>query len=247
MPAAKKPTLKGKPDLAVILAAAGMGTRLGKGPKLFQAIGGRPALVRVAETFLSHPAVGEVIAVVPTDYEGEARNVIADVANPRKIRILAVRGGATRQGSVGYGLEAITASFPFIAVHDVARVLISTELIERVLKAARESGAAIPALRVIDTVKEITPDGHHIVRTVPRDRLVGAQTPQIFSSDILRRAYKPIRDFNQEATDEAGLAEAIGVPVTVVEGDPANLKLTTVSDVVILNALLKAKGPGESH
>ena len=226
-------------DLAVILAGAGMGSRMGSTPKVLYPILGRPALLRVAATFLDHPAVGEVIAVVPTEHEKECRLALGGVPNVDGIRLVAVRGGATREGSVGYGLAALAMNLPFVAVHDVARILVSISLIDRVLEAARRTGAAIPALPVVDTLKEVTHDGRRVVRSVPRKGLMAAQTPQIFSSDILRKAYSPLRDLSREATDESGLAERLGIPVSVVEGETTNMKLTYPQDVAVLEAMAK--------
>lgn len=238
------------PDLAVILAGAGEGRRMGdSGPKLLIDVGGRPALVRVAETFLAHPATGELVVTVPVELEAEAVNALTHVANPRGVRIRIIPGGETRQESVALAIEALTTDLPFIAVHDVARVLVDSPLIDRVLSAAREHGAAIPALPLADSIKEIVtgPGGDRIGRSVPRERLVGAQTPQVFASAILRMAHAHARETGVAATDEAGLAAAIGVPVSVVLGDERNRKLTVPSDLIILNALLRAGAAGEKQ
>jgi len=225
------------PDLAVLLAGAGEGTRMGSlGPKLLLQVGGKPALARVAATFLAHPAVGELVAIVPAALRAEAEAALQAAANPRAVPIHVVEGGETRQDSVGRGLGALRAGLHYTAVHDVARVLVDGLLIDRVLAAAREHGAAIPALRLTDSVKEVS-DGR-VSRSIPRERLVAAQTPQIFASDILRRAHARGREFL--ATDEAALVEAIGAPVAVIDGDERNRKLTVPSDLVILNALLRA-------
>ncbi|MEK7348488.1 MAG: 2-C-methyl-D-erythritol 4-phosphate cytidylyltransferase [Candidatus Eisenbacteria bacterium] len=253
-PADPKPranhSAKPTPDLAVILAGAGEGRRMGDyGPKLLIDVGGRPALVRVAETFLAHPATGELVVTVPVELEAEAVNALTRVANPRGVRVSIIPGGETRQESVALAIEALTIDLPFIAVHDVARVLVDAPLIDRVLSAAREHGAAIPALPLTDTIKEIVtgPGDDRIGRSVPREQLVAAQTPQIFASDILRRAHTHARETRAAATDEAGLAAAIGVPVSVVLGDERNRKLTVPSDLIILNALLRAGAAGEKQ
>lgn len=232
------------PDLAVILAGAGAGARMGEiGPKLLVDIGGRPALVRVAETFLAHPAVGELVVTVPQDLKADATRALAQVANPHRVRVALIPGGTTRQESVSLGIEALIKNLHYIAVHDVARVLVDAPLITRTLAAARKHGAAIPALPIGDSVKEVTADSGTVARSVPRDRLVGAQTPQIFTSAILRKAHAHARETNAAATDEAGLAEAIGVTVAVVPGDERNRKLTVPSDLAILHALLSGGGP----
>ena len=246
MAASPTPTPTPLPDLAVILAGAGEGIRMGLyGPKLLLEVAGRPALVRVAETFLAHPATGEMVITVPGELEGEAVKAIAHTANPRGVRVTIIPGGETRQHSVALAIDALTEPLPFIAVHDVARVLVDTPLITRVLEAARATGAAIPGLPLADSIKEITPGDDRVARSVPREFLVAAQTPQIFASAILRRAHEHARKVHAEATDEAGLAEAIGVAVTVVPGDERNRKMTVPNDLIVMNALLRAGAAGE--
>jgi len=229
------------PELAVILAGAGEGRRMeGRGPKALLEVGGSTLLERVASTFLEHPAVGEIVAAVPERLVPEARSRLDALANPRGARVTAIAGGETRQESVRLGIGALQRSLPYVAVHDVARALVDAALISRVLEAARETGAAIPALPLRDTVKEV--DRGRIVRTIPRDRLQGAQTPQIFARDILARAHARPAENDAGATDDAWLVEAAGVSVAVVPGDPSNLKLTEPSDVIAIESHLRAGG-----
>jgi 2-C-methyl-D-erythritol 4-phosphate cytidylyltransferase len=233
------------PDLAVVLAGAGEGRRMGgSGPKLVLEIGGRTLLERVAATFLAHPAVGELVAAVPERLLERSRSILAGLPNPRGARVAAVAGGATRQESVRRGLEALERELPFVAVHDVARAMVTDALIGRVLDAARTTGAAIPALPLRDTVKEV--QSGRVTRTVPRDRLQAAQTPQIFARDILARAHAVAAgaDERAAATDDAALVEAVGAVVQVVPGEPTNWKLTDPSDVSLLASRLDA---GESR
>lgn len=210
----------------------------GSGPKLLLDLRGRSLLERVTRTFLTCGAVGEIVAVVPDALLAAAGSDLECLPNAHAAALHAVAGGTTRQESVRIGLAALRRGLPFIAVHDVARSLVSVGLIERVLAAARETGAALPALPVRDTLKEVA-EGR-VVRTVPRESLQGAQTPQIFARDILARAHGRAAEAHFEGTDDAALAEAIGVPVAVVPGDPANLKLTEPSDWIVLQALLDA-------
>ena len=234
-----------RPDLAVVLAGAGEGTRLGnRGPKLLLEIAGSTPLERVGAVFLAHPAVGEIVLTAPDRLLEAARTRLAALANPHGIRIAVVRGGATRRESVAAGLRALEAPLPYVAVHDVARLLVSGALVTRVLEAARASGAAIPALPIKDTVKEV--DDGRVVRTLPRGRLVAAQTPQIFARDILARAHERVPETAGEPTDDASMVEAIGVPVTVVPGDPSNLKLTEPADVIVVESLVNARSETES-
>ncbi len=212
----------------------------GSGPKLLLTIGGETLLERVAGTFLGHPAVGELVAVVPARHVDRARALLK--ARSGTSRVAVVAGGATRQDSVRLGLKALETELPYVAVHDLARALVSRSLITRVLAAAREVGAAIPALPLRETVKEVA--AGRVVRTVPREGLEGAQTPQIFTRDILARAHARVTEEPAIATDDAWLVEAMGAPVAVVPGEPTNLKLTEPSDLAVLESHLRSEGGG---
>jgi 2-C-methyl-D-erythritol 4-phosphate cytidylyltransferase len=225
-------------DLAVILAGAGEGLRMGAlGPKLLIPVGGRPALARVLDSFLEVESVGEIVAVIPEALLEDAKRATASRPNPRGVRVAFTGGGATRQDSVRNGLQALKRSLPFVAVHDVARVLVSPALIDRVLVAARRTGAAIPACPIRDSVKEVA--GERVVRTIDRERLRAAQTPQIFARDILARAHAAAALEGAAATDDAMLVERIGCEVAVVPGEASNLKLTEAGDLSVLEAWLK--------
>lgn len=230
-------------DLAVILAGAGEGRRMGGlGPKLLLDLDGRTLLERAAAPFLLHEGVGEIVAVVPEALLGPARDALARVPRERVVGARAVAGGPTRRASVLLGLEALGEGAAFIAVHDVARPLASSALLARVLAAAREHGAAIPALPIRDTVKEV--DDGRVVRSVPRDRLRAAQTPQIFARAILARAHAE-SGTPPDATDDASLVEALGLPVAVVAGEPSNLKITEPTDLIVARALIRSGSSGE--
>ncbi len=225
-------------DLAVILAGAGEGRRMGSlGPKLLIPVGGRPALTRVLDTFLEVESVGEIVAVIPESLLEDAKRAVLSRPNPRDVRVAIAPGGATRQESVRRGLAALERPLAFVAVHDVARVLVTPALIERVLGAARVTGAAIPACPVKDSVKEVLSD--RVVRSLDRERLRAVQTPQIFARDILARAHAAALQEHAEATDDAMLVERIGCEIAVVPGEPWNLKLTEPGDLRMLEAWLE--------
>ena len=207
------------------------------GPKLLIPIGGRPALERVLESFLEVESVGEIVAVIPPALLQAAERTVAARPNPRGVRLAVTPGGPARRDSVRMGMAALTRDLPFIAVHDVARVLVTPALIERVLHAARKTGAAIPGCPVRDTLKEIA--SGRVIRSLDRDRVVAAQTPQIFSRDILARAHAAAREQSMDATDDAMLVERIGSEIAVVPGEPRNLKLTQPDDLVALEAWLR--------
>lgn len=229
-------------ELAVVLAGAGEGVRMGGRPKLLLEIDGRTLLERVAATFAAHPTVGEIVAAVPAgsaELAARARIILNTVAGQHGVPALVIPGGATRQRSVAAAIRALTRDLPFIAVHDVARAIVRGDLVTRVLDAARRSGAAVPVLAIRDTIKEV--EGDHVARTVPREGLAGAQTPQIFTRDIMLRAIAAAEAAGLEATDDAALVEETGTGVvTAVPGDPTNLKLTEPSDVTIFEALIRS-------
>jgi 2-C-methyl-D-erythritol 4-phosphate cytidylyltransferase len=204
-----------------IVVAAGTGSRFGA-QKQFVEIGGRPL---VAWSLASaRQACDGVVLVLPAD--SLAKSWGAD-------RV--VVGGATRSQSVRSGLGAVPANVDVIAVHDAARPLAQPGLWAAVL-AAVEAGAdgAIPASPVVDTVKEVRPDGHLV--TLDRSRLVAVQTPQAFRAELLRRAHRA----GSEATDDAALVEAAGGRVVLVDGAPDNLKVTSPSDLILAAALAAA-------
>jgi 2-C-methyl-D-erythritol 4-phosphate cytidylyltransferase len=235
-------TFSNRRDLAVVLAGAGEGTRMGgRGPKLLLQLAGKTLLERVASVFLAHPSVGELIVVVPESLIEPARRTLESLQAAPEIRRDVTPGGTTRRESVGHGLRALTLGLPYVAVHDVARVLVEERLITRVLETARVEGAAIPAVPLRDTVSEV--DAGRVVRTLDRARLFGVQTPQIFADAILRRAHASAEVEGRDATDDASLLEASGAKVAVVPGDPMNLKLTEPSDLAMFEFLLRRGTP----
>jgi 2-C-methyl-D-erythritol 4-phosphate cytidylyltransferase len=231
-------------DLAVILAGAGEGRRMeGPGPKALLDLCGKSLLERAALPFLRHGSVFEIVAVVPEAQLGVAREALGRVPRERVLGARAVAGGATRRESVRIGLDAIAPGAAYVAVHDVARPLVTTALIDLVLAAARVHGAAIPAIPFHDSVKEV--DAERVVRSVARDRLRGAQTPQIFSRAILLQAHTQVLE-SPDATDDAALVEALGFAVAVVSGDSSNLKITEPSDLIVARALIQSGMGGEN-
>jgi 2-C-methyl-D-erythritol 4-phosphate cytidylyltransferase len=205
----------------LILAAAGEGRRLGAATaKAFLPLGGRPMLEHTMERFDGAGRITErVVAVRPGDVD-RARSCLA------RWEPTIVEGGRRRQDSVKAALDAAAAEY--VVVHDAARPFVSGELIERVLDEAERTGAAIAAVAVTDTVKQVQ-DGA-IVRTVPRGDLWAAQTPQAFKTSILREAFARARE-DAEATDSAQLVEALGLPVRIVPASAGNGKITSPEDL----------------
>jgi 2-C-methyl-D-erythritol 4-phosphate cytidylyltransferase/2-C-methyl-D-erythritol 2,4-cyclodiphosphate synthase len=209
--------------VAAVVVAAGRGVRAGGlQPKQYRDIHGVPVMRAALAAFAHHPGVHLVQPVINLDdltqYQSAAKGLI--VLEP-------VAGGATRQASVAAGLEALRQYHPDkVLVHDAARPFVSAALIERALAAA---GAAVPALPVIDTVKMIA-DGR-VVETIDRARLRSVQTPQVFGFEELLAAHKKAAAANRhDFTDDAALAEWAGIGVSVFDGEPNNMKLTTPED-----------------
>jgi 2-C-methyl-D-erythritol 4-phosphate cytidylyltransferase/2-C-methyl-D-erythritol 2,4-cyclodiphosphate synthase len=212
--------------VAAIIAAGGSGTRLGAAvPKQLLDIGGRTILQRSVEAFTSHPQVRDVIVVLP---RGVAAAPPAWLAGASRVTI--VSGGERRQDSVANAFDAVPGDVDVVLVHDAARPFVSGALISRAIDAAAAHGAAIVAVPASDTVKRVAGHDGVISETLRREEIFLAQTPQAFRRDVLKDAVALGRS-GTEATDEAALAERAGHPVHVVEGDSANVKITTPGDL----------------
>lgn len=217
-------------DVVAVLPAAGSGERLGAGvPKAFVELGGVPMLVRAVDGLLASGAVDHVVVVVPADQVQGAAVLLPG----RPVSVVA--GGADRTASVAAGLRATGPDTAAVLVHDAARPLTPPPVVRRVVEAVRAGApAVVPVLPVTDTVKQVDADGT-VVSTVDRSALRAVQTPQGFLAADLRRAYAGAPD---PRTDDAGLVEALGDPVTTVAGDPLAFKITTAWDLRIAELLL---------
>jgi 2-C-methyl-D-erythritol 4-phosphate cytidylyltransferase/2-C-methyl-D-erythritol 2,4-cyclodiphosphate synthase len=227
------------PDLvAAVIVAGGRGLRAGgELPKQYRQLAGVPVIRSTLAAFLDHPGVGAVQPVIHPQDEDLFRATAA--ALPRLLP--PVHGGATRQASVRAGLEALDATAPgLVLIHDAARPYASLALIDRAINAGRDHGAAVPARPIADTVKRI--DGVGVItETLDRNSLRTVQTPQAFSFALIRDAHRRaaaarLADFS----DDAALAEWAGHRVSVFEGDPANMKMTTNDDFLRAEALRSA-------
>jgi 2-C-methyl-D-erythritol 4-phosphate cytidylyltransferase / 2-C-methyl-D-erythritol 2,4-cyclodiphosphate synthase len=224
--------------VTAIVAAGGRGRRFGAPvPKQFLCIAGRPILQWSVEALLRSPQVAELVVAVPAE-------VLADL--PRYLRagrVSVVEGGERRQDSVANAFDAASTAAEVVLVHDAARPFVDEGTIARAVAAAAESGAAIAALSASDTVKW-TADGRFIDRTLPRDAIFLAQTPQAFRREVLAEAIALGRA-GTEATDEAALAEQAGHRVRLVEGSRRNIKVTTPDDLLIAEAFVAEQARGE--
>lgn len=218
-----------------VLVAAGSGERFGgKRPKAFANLAGRPLVAESIERLDASPWVESIVVVAPPDWE-EPTILLAEELGAGSLRAV-VTGGATRTDSVRAGLAEVPAEAAVVVVHDAARPLLPDEVVERVVAALGEGwDAVVPALPLADTVKRA--EGEAVTGTVDRTALHGAQTPQAFVADVLRRALARGGD----ATDCAGLVEAAGGRVRLVDGDRRLLKVTTPADLAHVETLLAAE------
>ena len=246
-------------NVAVILVAAGAGTRLDAGlPKAFAPLCGQPLLVHALRGVLGCNEVGHVVVVAPGSHADQARDVIdqardvidqaRDLADQARdaagqVRDLAaqdprvevVAGGADRSASVAAGLAALRPDDGIVLVHDAARCLAPADLFARVIHAVRAGHpAVVPGLGVSDTIKVVDPQGR-VLATPARESLRGIQTPQGFSREVLVGAHNG----GGSATDDAGLVERAGGRVHVIDGDPLAFKITTAVDLAVASAMLQ--------
>jgi len=221
-------------EVVAIVAAAGLGTRLGRGSKALVQLNGRTLLARAVELFLALDEVTRIVVVGPPE-RLEAAGAEGKALLPRK-SVDVCPGGESRQQSVRAGLLRL-AGADYVLVHDAARPLATGALCRRVLAAALESGAAFPGLPPRDAVKRV--EGQRLVESLDRTRIVLAQTPQAFAYQLLLKAHLEAHETGLAGDDDAQLVAATGHPVTVVAGEATNLKLTTAEDVEVLEALLR--------
>jgi 2-C-methyl-D-erythritol 4-phosphate cytidylyltransferase len=226
-------TLRG--DVAVLVPAAGAGVRLGPGgPKALRELGGEPLLVHAVRRLCAAASIGQVVVSAPAGSLDAVRALLAFLEPV--VPVVVVAGGASRQLSVAAALAAADPALDIVLVHDAARALAPPALIERVAAAVRAGcPAVVPVLPVIDTIKQVDGAGR-VLGTVDRAVLRAVQTPQGFRRDVLVAAHAAATD---EHTDDAGLAEKIGVTVHTVDGDEAALKITRPADLRLAELFLR--------
>jgi 2-C-methyl-D-erythritol 4-phosphate cytidylyltransferase len=226
-----------------ILPAAGLGTRMGaETPKQFLELDGVPLVVFTLRRLAACPEISEFLLATLADEEASLSARVAKESLGRPVRV--VRGGGSRQESVGNALVECGTDAEIVLVHDAVRPLVTPEQTSRAIAAAREHGAAIVGIPALDTVKEVKRthlpgDIALITATIPRERVVLAQTPQAFRADLLRRAYENAARDGISASDEAGLVERLGVDVFVVPGSARNLKVTRPGDMELARFYLE--------
>lgn len=217
--------------VSAIIAAGGRGARVAADrPKQLLAVGGRALLEWTVTLFSTHPSIDEVVVALPPELVDSPPPYLTGAASA-SVRVVA--GGARRQDSVANAFAAVAADTDVIVIHDAARPFASADLVSRTVRAAAESGAALAAIPARDTVKLV--DHSFVARTLPRDTIYLAQTPQAFRRDVLAAAVAAGGD----ATDEAALAERAGHAVRIVDGEITNIKVTTPEDLAIAEAIAR--------
>jgi 2-C-methyl-D-erythritol 4-phosphate cytidylyltransferase len=235
--------------VSVIIPAAGLGTRMGRSApekegisrKQFMLLNGSPILVHTIRKFVSCPLVTEIVVALRADDLSWASSLFKNQGFVKTVR--AVEGGETRQQSVENALASLGENTDLVAVHDAVRPFIEVEVIEKVIREANESGAAIVGIVPIDTVKQV--HRNKVRATLPRERLVLTQTPQVFKFELLRQAFERARRDLFIGTDESSLVERLEqVEVSVVSGTDRNIKITKPADMELARLYLSLESAG---
>jgi len=238
---ARAPRMASEPLRTVaLIPAAGLGLRMGGTVrKQFRPLGGLPLLVHSLRVFQSSPVIDAVVLAVPEADRHYCRTEIVESHGFTKVTHV-VAGGKERQDSVRQALAVVDERVHLVVIHDAVRPFVTETMVKQVVEAAKADGAAIIALPMRDTVKQVGRD-HFIERTVDRKPLWLAQTPQAFRRDWLDEAHRKAQAEGLAATDDAFLLEWMGHPVRVVEGSGENIKVTRPEDFVIGEAILAAR------
>ena len=220
--------------VGAIIVAAGKSERMGGVEKIFATIDGRTLLSYSIEEFQKSPIISCIVLVLAKD---KIKIGIDLVKKHNWSKVIAVcAGGARRQDSVSNGLKQLDG-VKWVLIHDGARPCITQDIIERGLEAARECGAAIPAMPAADTIKVVSPNSY-VKDTPPRANLWAVQTPQVFRFDIISEAH---RKANDNVTDDASMVESLGYKVKVFKGSYTNIKVTTPEDLILAEAIIRSR------
>jgi 2-C-methyl-D-erythritol 4-phosphate cytidylyltransferase len=217
-----------------LITAAGKGRRMQtQTPKQYLLLGGKPILAQTIKVFERCSAVDEIYVIVPGEQMDMVERDIVEKYHFKKV-LKVVRGGKMRQQSVWNGLKAIRSECSIVIVHDGVRPFVTPKMIEQGIKVAGETGSAVTAVQARDTVKRVIKGRK--VQTLPREEIWLAQTPQSFQFPLLMRAYQKANREEITGTDEAFLVEQLGHPITLIEGDYTNIKITTPEDLAFAEA-----------
>jgi len=234
--------------VAVILPAAGLGTRMGRtsaeragtSRKQFMLLDGSPILLHTVRKFAASERVHEIVVAVRREDLGWVTDLLQRETGAKRLRV--VEGGNSRQQSVENALRALDPDTGLVAVHDAVRPFVDLETIDKVIDEAAETGAAIVGIVPVDTVKQVTraqTNKAKIRATLPREKLVLAQTPQVFRYDLLVRAFETAQNDGFTGTDESSLVERLEVEVSVVLGSDRNIKITKPGDMDLARLFLE--------
>lgn len=226
--------------ISAIIVAAGKGKRMGEGyNKQYILLAGKPIVARTIEVFENVGSIDEIVLVVGKGEIDLARKDIIHKYNFKKV-VKIIEGGTERQDSVYNGLKAIDVNCNIVLIHDGARPFITGNIIEKSIKAAKDAGACVVAVRVKDTIKVVNKN-MEVDYTPDRDILWAVQTPQAFEHKLLLEAYKKLRADNIKVTDDAMLVEKLGHIVKIIEGSYENIKITTPEDLILGEGILKKR------
>src|SRR3954447_5515335 len=241
--------------VAVILPAAGLGTRMGKGSaekagtsrKQFMLLDGSPILIHTVRKFAASDRIAEIVVAVRAEDTEWVAEMLGGEFPAGRVRL--VEGGNSRQQSVENALATLGPDTDLVAVHDAVRPFIDLETIHKAFDEAAETGAAIVAVPAVDTIKQVTRGtGHvHVRATLPREKLVMAQTPQVFRHDLLLRAFQEARKDGFVGTDESSMVERLDVEVSVVPGSDRNIKITKPTDMELAHLFLREETSRGAH
>jgi len=229
--------------VSVILPAAGLGTRMGRAVpekagtsrKQFMLLEGSPILLHTIRKFVSSPAVSEIVVALRAEDLDWVRDLLEPEHFAKPVRL--VEGGDSRQDSVQNALATLDPGTELVAVHDAVRPFIEHSVLEKVFTEAQETGAAIVGIVPVDTVKQV--HRNKIRQTIPRERLILAQTPQVFRFDLLKQAFAKAGEDSFAGTDESSLVERLEqVEVSVIPGSDRNIKITKPSDMDLARLFL---------
>jgi 2-C-methyl-D-erythritol 4-phosphate cytidylyltransferase len=235
--------------VSVIIPAAGLGTRMGRGAperegisrKQFMLLNGSPILIHTIRKFVLSPLVSEIVVALRAEDIAWAAELVTLQGFTKPV--LTIEGGESRQQSVENALAAVSPHIELVAVHDAVRPFIEIETIEKVIREAAETGAAIVGIVPVDTVKQV--HRNKVRATLPRERLILTQTPQVFRTSLIKQAFEAARRDLFVGTDESSLVERLEqVEVSVVTGTDRNIKITKPSDMELARLYLSLETAG---
>ena len=227
-----------EPHCSVVVVAAGSSERMGS-DKMLMTLGAKPVIIRTLMAFQQNPMVDDIVVVTRQEKIMGLADMIKlyDISKVTQV----ISGGATRMESALAGVSAVKEGAKLIAIHDGARPLVTQGVIRRVVEAANEHMAAVPAVPCVDTLKQVNQEGV-VIGSVDRSSVVRVQTPQVFDADLIKGALSRAVEKNLPLTDDCSAMEMMGVKTYVVEGDAGNIKLTEPDDMVLAEAILKNRG-----